>query len=544
MKRIIALVFVVFWSIGLFFLINFFSNLRSIYRPKANLSQNTVLKILPILANSGQNLSPEKINEIASRYNGLIIDTSDLEALKSLSRSLRAINPEFKLYLQVSFSQQLADKLPFGTQTQNQTWLLTDKIIDIRDPLYRQAFFNYWKAQFNETKISGFYLTGIHPCPATVSDSVCQAQYPWWEMSVLDFMAQIRQYFGEQTILIEGSPIVDSQEEFTKKVLLQSDGILLRDFASIYSDQNTFARYYQFLSSLLQDPQNREKQLIFTVTADPSLQRFFQASYLLFANEFSSYYFSDGQAETVYWQTEWEQEYQPSLNPAIMIENGLYQRELGNALVLVNPGLLNQNLVLDQPLLEIDTGRVWQDRPIKFQDNLLLEPKSGYVINLLSDTIVSITPLSEKMAEWSDRNSSVYSDFEDQYLLRDPSSILLGNLASSETSSKNYDNSDDGIKIDGLEAGIFNLKRNQTYVVEAVITNLVASARIEIFIDWDGRGNLAPELVYQLSPLTQSKVNFNLTVPANAGEYLFLRAIVKDENRGEIEDYVLKVEPF
>jgi len=227
----------------------------------------------------------------------------------------------------------------------------------------------------------------------------------------------------------------------------------------------------------------------------------------------------------------------------VITHNNIYQRELGNALVLVNPGLAMQNLVLDQKLLQTKTGRVWQDQPVKFQDSLNLAPKSGLVINLLSEIKTSPTQLPNKIAEWSDNNSSVYSNFENQYLVRNTDSLLLGNMASVEAAPKNYDDNDDGIKIDGLEAGIFNLNRLQTYVVQANLANVITGkGELEIWIDFDGRGSLLPERVHHVSQLTQTKNNFSLTIPSNAGEFVFLRAIVKDGDKGEIEDYLLRVQ--
>lgn len=543
MKRLSVLVFFGFWVLGIFFLIRFFTTLRSTYRSKAALAQNTVLKIIPKINDDSISWGEPQIEQVVSRYHGLIIETKDLAAVKSLTRQIRQKNPQFPLYLQLSPTQKVADQWLFPTPTANSQWYLNDNIVDIRDPLYRQAFFSFYQQQLDDLDISGVYLTGIGVCPTGVTDLECQAQYSWWKMAMLDFMSQIRQYFTQQTILFEATPLVNHQEEFTQQLLQQTDGMVLTDFASIYNDENSFYPYYQFLSSILQNPQYQEKQLIFHVVAEESLQPFFQASYLLFANEFSGYYFASTQAGLPQYQAQWQQEYQPSLNFAMRSETGLYERQLGNGLVLVNPGLVTQTAVLNQAAFEGETLRLWNDQPYKYGDSLLVPGKSGQVLNELSSISVAPTAELSVLADWSDLNTSRYSDFADLYVLHNSSTLQLGNSVSLEERPKNYDDDDDGLLINNLEAGIFNLERLSSYQLQLKLNNKNSNTvEAWVWVDWDGKGNLPPALVFNQANFATTKLDFQLTVPDYAHEYVFLRAIVKDQDQGEVEDYLLKIQ--
>jgi len=480
MKRLIFLVLIGFWGAGVFFLIQFFANLPSTYRPKASLAKNSVLKIIPRLSYSGQKWTEPEKEQLAARYAGLIIQSQDFESVKKLKQDFRLKNPNFKLYLEIS----------------PRDWFSAGDILDVRDPLYRQEFFKQWQTLSEQLNIDGIYLTGVaSPSP-----------YDWWEMSMLDFMAQIRQYFGGWTILFEAAPIANQNQNFVNKMLLQTDGMVITDFASIAESQETFANYYTYLSGLLQDFRYQDKQFIYhPVTADSTKQLFFQASYLLFANGKSAYYFASTPA-VLNWQTEWEYEYRPSLNLAVKNNKDFYERKLGNVVVKVWPETLNSQIV------------------------------SLPAVN------VSPTQSAGGLAEWSDLNSGKLSDFEDMFLLRNPDSLFLGERVSVELNPKTYDDYDDGLQIDGLEAGIFNLNRSQTYDFRIKLGNLNGNgAEVKVLIDWDGSGNLPPETVYQTDFLKQ-KISFSVTVPKYAADQFFVRVIAADRGKGEVEDYVLNAQ--
>ena len=543
MKRLIVLVFFGFWVLGIFFLIRFFTTLRSTYRSKASLAQNTVLKIVPIVNYDPNSWSEQQTEQVVSRYHGLIVKTTDLSSLKTLKRQIQQKNPQFPIYLQLSPTQKTVTQWLFPTPMATNQWYLNNENVDIRDPLYRQAFFSFYQRELNDLGVNGVYLTGIGACPTGVTDLECQSQYSWWKMATLDFMSQIRQYFTQQTILFEATPLVNNQEDFTQQLLQQTDGMVLTDFASIYNDESSFYRYYQFLSGILQNPQYQQKQLIFHVTADDSLQPFFQASYLLFANEFSGYYFASTQAGLPQYQLKWQQEYQPSLNFAMRSETGLYERQLSNALVLVNPSLVTQETVLNQTALEGQTLRLWNDQPYKYGDSVTVPSKSGQILNQLSSVSVAPTEELKRLADWSDLNTSRYSDFEDLFVLHNSSALSLGNSISLEEQPKNYDDFDDGLFINGLEAGIFNLEKLTSYQLQLKLNNKNSNAvEVWVWVDWDGKGNLPPTLIFNQANFASTKLDFELTVPDYAHDYVFLRVVAKDQDQGEVEDYLLKVQ--
>lgn len=542
MKRFLLLLFFAFWSLGIFFLVRFFTALRSTYRSKANLAQNTVLKIIPIIQYDPALWDENQINLALDRYHGLIIQADNLSEVRMFSQKLHSKNPQFPLYLQVAPTQINSRLSLFADSDATKPWFLEGDNVDIRDPQYRQAFFNFWSRQIADLGLNGLLLTGLTLCPGKVSDLVCQNQYGWWKMAVLDFMSQIRQYFSSKTILFSAAFLSDNQVDFTRQLLPQTDGMTLTDFNSIYHDDNSFGRYYQLLTGILQDPQYQQKQLLFQVTADPTQQAFFLASYLLFANQHSSFYFASTPTGLPKFDAQWQQEYQPSLDFAVRLNNGLYQRRLGNALILVNPGLTTQTQVLNQNWLKGQTLRLWNQQPLQYADSVSVLGKSSQIINLLSQPTVSPSQNVSQPGDWSDLNTSRYSDFDNLFIRHNPDALILGNKISLESEPKPYDDYDDGLLINGLEAGIFNLARLRNYRLQIHLRNRQSNdAQVWVWVDWDGKGNRPPELVFNQTDFSQNQLEFDLTIPEYAHDYVFIRVIAKDQDQGEVEDYLLNI---
>lgn len=486
-----------------------FPALRRTYKPKAATSLTSILKILPRVTFTNQNWTESEIRTLTQRYSGVIFSNQNLEQLNELIPLFKHANPDFKIYYEVPIAQTTTLALDYPILIKHPEWFLSDLTLDIRDPLYRQHFFSYWTQELNKVDVDGIYLSGLNRCPIIAGSPSCRPQYDWWTISLLDFMAQIRQSFSGQTLFFEGAPIVSKSEDFTQQLLLQTDGMVLSDFAAIANDPATFKRYYQFLVNLAQNPSFSGKKLIFQVTNEASKEPFYLASYLLFANEHSFYYFSSGIDSDLNWIESWDRLMMKSTNlPQIKID-GLYERILGNALILVNP--------------------------ISLQAQITALPGET--------TEPTTLPGQPELADWSDNNSSVFADFDNVYIETRSDSVILGDQVTVESGPKSLDDGDDGLYLDGLEAGIFNLNRLQVYDGRIKLTRPGQNGyQLSVWLDWDGKGGLTPELIFEIKNNQTATQNFKLIVPSTAKDFIYLRVMVDDQGHGEVEDYRLTIQ--
>ncbi len=509
MKRWLVIGFLLFWGLAIFFMVNYFPTLRQTYKSKATAPVVSILRILPLVTYANQNWTETEIKSITQRYSGLIFRNQNLEQLTELIPLFKQSNSAFKIYYELSPTQTSTVAMDYPLLSKHKSWFLSGLTLDIRDPLYRQHFFDYWQGQLTKAGVDGLYLTNLNQCPIITGVPTCQAQYDWWSISLMDFMAQIRQSWSGQTILFEASPISTSSEEFSQQLLLQTDGAVLSDFGVIGNDVATFDRYYHYIQKLSENPQLLNKQLVFQVIGKEESQEFYQASYLLFAKGNSAYYFANSKDADINWLPEWQRLFSDSASPPQLRSDGLYERALGNVLVLVDPKSKAVQLI---------------DLP-----ESTVEP-----------TLLAITPES---ADWSDKQTAFFADFEDIFQEVQVDSVILGDQVSLESEPKNIDDSDDGLYIDGLEAGVFNLNRRQVYDARLKLSR-VGSSGYQLFVwaDWDGKGDKAPEVIYKVENGSVTTVNFKIVVPYSAKDLVLFRVIVSDREFGEVEDYSILVQ--
>ena len=104
-------------------------------------------------------------------------------------------------------------------------WKLTDYQFDIRDPDYRLYFLSTTRARLKESGKQGLVFGGLFRC-STAETEDCP---PWREIAMKDFMAQVRQYFSDKTVLYQFPPELDlNQKELYAHYLLQLDGVMVK----------------------------------------------------------------------------------------------------------------------------------------------------------------------------------------------------------------------------------------------------------------------------------------------------------------------------
>ena len=549
--KYVFLTLLVFWGLGIIFMVSFFSIIRKSYKPEASVAKNTVLKILPVVSYQSSNWQISQVPEISQKYQGVIFTHSlstdwlslqQLQEIASFNREIKKISPGFKIYLELTPGSTLLYGAEYDQLLAHKDWFLNETLMDIRNPLYRQHFFSFFEKILVASQVDGIYLTGLD-----------NANFTWWELSMKDFVAQIRQYYSDKTILFHSLPLNTNTENFNNQILTQLNGMVMTDFSSVYGNQARFGEYYNYLTTLASNPDYLDKQFVYTIVADESLQRFFQSSYLLLATDKSWYYFTPA-SNTLYYSPDWLTLYQDSLTPAIIRPDGVYQRLLTNAIVLVNPTNAQKSVKLDQDILQSLAARIYNDQPIGYLDTLNMAINGATIINLIQSS-VKPTPTVElaKNADWSDHNSSVYSDFVDIYSERNKNSVVLGESVSLEELARGFDTFDDSLKIDGLEGGIFSLNREQIYDFTVSLANFDSSGyQLSVWADWDGKNNNKPVEIYKIASREMAAHTFKVLVPDYSSQNIFFRIMATNDNNvqldpntsfksGEIEDYFLNV---
>lgn len=544
-------------------MISFFSIIRKSYKPSAAVAKNTVLKIIPLVPYNQLDWQNNKVADISQKYHGVIftqnineewLTENHLNQLLSFSKDIKKISPEFKIYLQITPGSTELFGAEYEALKEHSDWFIDKQILDIANPLYRQHFFAFYKQALEKAGVDGLYLSLVDKCPPGVSMSDCSNRFNWWSMSMQDFVAQIRQFYSDKIVLFQSLPLDSQNFEFNNKLLAVFNGMVITDFSTIYNGDMSFKNYFTYLSSLKQSPNFLNKEFVFQVRADESLQPFFMASYLLFASDNSSYYFSSTSSQLSYFE-DWDNVYENSLVPSFLRPDGVYERVLNNAVVLVNSNNTPQIVKLNQLILKSAAAKINNDKPVNFLDTLEVRGKSAIIVNIKESSLTPSPTIGlVESADWSDRNSSVYSDFIDVYAKRNFNSVILGEQVSEEKLPRNFDTMNDSLYINGLEGGIFSLKRNEVYDFTINLSNFDSHGyRLGVWVDWDGKGNDRPVSIYKLNSRDLRKVTFKVFVPLIASDNIFLRIIADNDINakelnynenilsGEIEDYFLKI---
>lgn len=113
---------------------------------------------------------------------------------------------------------------------------LNGELQDIRDPNYRTDFFNRLNEELTRSKTQGVVLKNLGKCPPEEIEPDCP---DWWELSLKDFVAQIRQYFTKQTVLF----VASNDLQIDKHYLLSLNGAVI--------SKNSYTQWQRAMSRLV-----------------------------------------------------------------------------------------------------------------------------------------------------------------------------------------------------------------------------------------------------------------------------------------------------
>jgi len=201
-------------------------------KTKPSVKEPVANKPLPILIyQPAPYLSQKTLFSKLKNYSAIVVAPNNYLDISNTLDNFKKQNSDFLVYLSLSPTVYTTETDYFLAIIKNKRWRLFDNVLDISEPLLRQHFFGYAQAMLKELDVDGLYLTDLSPCPPGITEVVCRQKYDWWQMSLLDYVSQIRQYFGKYFLLLAFPKVLLAENrQFSQDLLLQADGLVFARF--------------------------------------------------------------------------------------------------------------------------------------------------------------------------------------------------------------------------------------------------------------------------------------------------------------------------